>query len=71
MQKGTAFNFLMQKDENLHCMKNLLVLITFMWRRTSWKDQKRNISVHYDEHEKPSKKSKSAAHLEKNSDQST
>ena len=43
----------------------------FMWRRIPWKDQKRNISVHYDEHEKPSKKSKPAAHLEKNSDQNT
>ena len=52
-------------------MKNLLVLIMFMWRRIPWKDRKRNISVHYDENEKPSKKSKPAAHLEKNSDQNT
>ena len=42
-------------------------MFMFMWRRLRWRDQKK-VSVRYAEHNKPSNKSKSAAHLEQNND---
>ena len=48
-------------------MQNLLWLM-FTWRRLLG-ETKRNVSLHYDEHNKPSKKSKRAAHLEQKIDQ--
>ena len=41
----------------------------FMWRRLRWRDQKKRFfSIRYDKHNKPSNKSKAAAHLQQNND---